>query len=323
MGGKRSTTRDENPCLPCFLSPLLTPHFLLSDLFGRGYSSTPDPAVYPQNIQLFTTQILLVLASSPVSWIGPNSFTIVGYSLGGGIAAAFTSQFPNLVDALVLLAPSGLVRPSRIHWTSKFIYGGILPSSLIAWLVWRRLGGNSKASRDVGQRFKKADVARQVEVAAISEEEPAPHPALSYDSTAILCPSRPSISVADVVAWQLHNNAGFLPAFISSIQHAPISDQHEDWRRIGSRLKKQRSAAGAGPVSHGSRIGKVLLILGKTDDIVLAEEVGEDAKLALGEDSVDVRVLDGGHDLPITNAEMVTRSVLDFWATHSPQTSGN
>jgi pimeloyl-ACP methyl ester carboxylesterase len=76
---------------------------------------------------------------------------MIGYSLGGGIAASFTSYFPNLVESLVLIAPAGLMRSTRIHWTSKLLYGGFLPRKLVEYLVWRRLGGidaSSSASQD-------------------------------------------------------------------------------------------------------------------------------------------------------------------------------
>ena len=41
---------------------------MLFDLFGRGYSDTPDPATHQQDMGLFASQILLVLGSSRVSW---------------------------------------------------------------------------------------------------------------------------------------------------------------------------------------------------------------------------------------------------------------
>ncbi|GAB7353623.1 hypothetical protein MBLNU459_g4037t1 [Dothideomycetes sp. NU459] len=274
-----------------------------ADLFGRGYSSTPDPDLYPQNISLFSSQILLVLGSSPISWTGSESFAIIGYSLGGGIAASFTSYFPTLVNSLILIAPAGLMRFSRIHWTSKIIYGGLLPSSLVQWLVWKRLGGNSKPQPETSA----VDV-----VDAIEAENP-PHPALAPDSHAPLYRRRPSVSVASVVDWQLRNHAGFLPAFISSIQHAPISGQHDRWRLIGSRLAAQKlDPKDAKAQDQGLREGKVLLLLGKTDSVVPTEEISEDAKAVLG-DGVEIQIVDGGHEVPITHADAVVETITKFW----------
>ncbi|KEQ74490.1 alpha/beta-hydrolase, partial [Aureobasidium namibiae CBS 147.97] len=230
---------------------------MLFDLFGRGFSSTPDPASQPQDIQLFTTQILLVLSSSPLSWTGDgNRFALIGYSLGGGIAASFTSYFPNIVESLVLIAPAGLMRSTRIHWTSKFLYGGFLPRKLVEYLISAR---------------------------------------------------RPSVSIANVVAWQLHHHAGFVSSFVSSIQHAPISAQHDIWRRIAS---CQNSVI---PSTQRLLEGKVLLLLAKDDNVVIADEMSQDAQSALGSDAVDIRVMDGGHELPVTDAELVAQTILDFW----------
>ncbi|KAL1297849.1 hypothetical protein AAFC00_006376 [Neodothiora populina] len=281
---------------------------MLFDIFGRGYSCTPNPITEPHDMKLFTSQILIVLASSPLAWTGEEGFSLIGYSLGGGIAATFTSYFPTLVDSLILVAPAGLIRQNRISWTSKLLYEGVLPHSLVSWLVWRRLGGHEKKTRET-KTIEPIDL--------VDEETTTSHPALSPDSQAPLRPRRPSVSVADAVGWQLHNHKGFLPAFISSIQHAPISNQHEHWRRIGSRLRAQRIQTALNPQDssrQGLREGKVLMILGRADDIILADQVSEDARGALGEENVDIKVLEGGHDIPIVRAQAVAKSITDFWS---------
>ncbi|KAK6003196.1 hypothetical protein QM012_001041 [Aureobasidium pullulans] len=271
------------------------------DLFGRGFSSTPDPAAQPQDIQLFTTQILLVLSSSPLSWTGDGSrFGLIGYSLGGGIAASFTSYFPNLVESLVLVAPAGLMRSERIHWTSKLLYGGFLPRRLVEYLVWRRLGGNSSAP--VPSQVSQDD-SKITAIKAVDEEAPS-HPALTRDSSARISARRPSVSISDVVAWQLTHHAGFVSAFVSSIQHAPISAQHSCWRSIADRQLL--------PPDQRLLEGKVLLLLGKDDTVIIADEMSEDAKEVMGS-AVDIRMMDGGHELPVTDADVVAQTILDFW----------
>ena len=108
--------------------------------FGRGYSDCP--ADLPQDNRLFTTQILLALASSPISWTGAESgkFCLTGYSLGGGIAAAFAAYFPQLISSLVLLAPAGLVRDSQVSFQSRLLYErGFVPENVLGYLVGRRL----------------------------------------------------------------------------------------------------------------------------------------------------------------------------------------
>ena len=104
---------------------------MIIDLFGRGYSD--DPSDLKHDSRLYITQILLAIASSDLAWTGTNGFSIIGYSLGGGISAAFTDTFPGLVDSLILLAPSGVVRLKQIAWSSKFLYQaeGVLPEPLM------------------------------------------------------------------------------------------------------------------------------------------------------------------------------------------------
>ena len=69
------------------------------DLYGRGYSDRPKG---PHNISLYVRQFMelleaLELAHSPLH--------IVGFSLGAGVGAAFTSKFPHLVRGITLIDP--------------------------------------------------------------------------------------------------------------------------------------------------------------------------------------------------------------------------
>jgi pimeloyl-ACP methyl ester carboxylesterase len=202
----------------------------------------------------------------------------------------------------VLIAPAGLMRPTRIHWTSKFLYGGWLPRKLVEYLVWRRLGGIDAASASGESKNDGKVTATQA-----AEQETPSHPALTPDSSASISSRRPSVSIADIVAWQLHHHAGFVSSFVSSIQHAPISSQHPQWKKIAE------SQDESVPSSQRLLEGKVLLLLGKDDTVVVAEEMCEDAEQALGKEAVEIRVMDGGHELPVTDPREVAQTILDFW----------
>ncbi|KAF4553128.1 Hypothetical protein D9617_8g051410 [Elsinoe fawcettii] len=274
---------------------------MLFDLFGRGYSSTPDPLTNPQNIQLFTTQILLALTSSPIAWTGETKFRIIGYSLGGGIAAGFTAYFPNLVEGLVLIAPAGLLRATRIATSSRLLYSGLIPQPLVNWLVRRRLdGGSTPAGSNSKAGNPEATPGAAVVAELPDEVSKTDHPALMPDSQALLFSDRPGISVADAVRWQLHQHEGFLPAFVSSIQHAPISEQHQSWRKIAEH-------------KHILRAGKVLMVLGADDGVIVKDEVQEDAQACLRSDGLEIRTVEAGHDLPIVKAKEVADHIIDFW----------
>ncbi|KAM3415961.1 hypothetical protein BST61_g9451 [Cercospora zeina] len=120
---------------------------MLFDLPGRGYSDCPDTNYYHQDINLFSTCMLSVISSSHLPWT-PKGFTLVGYSLGGGIAAGFTAHYPDLIESLVLIAPGGLLRPTRLSLSSKILYSGLLPDSLVNYFVGRRLRVSTPKPKD-------------------------------------------------------------------------------------------------------------------------------------------------------------------------------
>ncbi|KAK5192870.1 hypothetical protein LTR92_007164 [Exophiala xenobiotica] len=268
---------------------------MLFDLFGRGYSDTASDLRH--DIRLFTTQILLVLASSPLSWTGKQSgkFALIGYSLGGGIATTFTSYFPDLVDSLVLFAPAGLVRPYHISRQSRIIYSeGIIPDPIIQRLVKQRLRSPMAAPPKDPSKTRKVDAteALQAEVN------------LESNSRAVLSKARPHVTVEKAVLHQLDHHPGFVPAFISSIRYGPIRTEHDRWRIVGERLSQQNKENGTQK--------KVFIVLGAIDPIIIKQELEEDARELLSE-NVEFAVFDAAHDVPITKGKEVVEAILDFW----------
>jgi pimeloyl-ACP methyl ester carboxylesterase len=258
-----------------------------ADLFGRGFSD--NPTYHDHSEHLYISQILCVLASSPIAWTGTTPFAVIGYSLGGGIAASFTRYFPTLVSSLVLIAPSGLVREHHIAWQSQILYHaeGVMPTFLTKYLVRRRLdagGGNSE------------------EASAFVEVE---------DHTA---ETDATEACERATAWQLRRHAGFVDAFISAIRHAPITRQHEAWRSIGRRLARQRrNPADRDAVGRGLAGGRVVLVLGEADSVIVRGEVQADAEEVLGADGVETLVLEAGHDLPIARPAATAGAIWASW----------
>ena len=147
---------------------------------------------------------------------------------------------------------------------------------------------------------------------AKAAESEVPHPALAANSQAPLFVDRPGISPANAVAWQLDAHPGFLASFISSIKYAPVSREHERWRLIGSRQSARSESEDAETVGLGLKEGKVLILLGKQDQVIVASEVEEDATEVLGKENVKCVTLEGAHDLPIVNAQGCVDAILEF-----------
>ncbi|KAI0778134.1 alpha/beta-hydrolase [Trametes elegans] len=76
---------------------------LVYDLYGKGYSEAPKTTFGPT---LFITQLALLL-----QYIRWDTAHIVGFSMGGGVAAAFASSMPHLVAGkVVFISSAGLIK---------------------------------------------------------------------------------------------------------------------------------------------------------------------------------------------------------------------
>ncbi|KAL4804830.1 Alpha/Beta hydrolase protein [Aspergillus unguis] len=275
---------------------------IVFDLFGRGYSDCP--ADLPQDERLFTTQIFLALTSSPISWTGAGSgrFCLVGYSLGGGIAASFASYFPQLLTSLVLLAPAGLIRDSHITFRTRLLYSGGLPERLLKYLSGKRLraGPLSGPSPQQKKSIRPSD--------ALTQELPSE----SGAEKQILSRSYPNVTVPAAVFWQVNNHAGFVHAFVSSMRNGPIlgQRQRQTWERLGGYLAKQNALSAEEQKSNGLPSDKVVIITGENDSIIIQNEVLEDARATLGGD-VTCKHFSAGHEFPSTKYSEVAQIVFD------------
>ncbi|KAJ5337790.1 hypothetical protein N7452_004518 [Penicillium brevicompactum] len=274
---------------------------MLFDLFGRGYSDCP--ADLPQDNRLFSTQILLALASSPIAWTGAESgkFCLVGYSLGGGIAAGFASYLPELLSALVLLAPAGLIRDSQISFQSRLLYSkGLMPENVLGYLVGRRLrAGPLTTPKPKNHKLNAAD--------ALTEELP------SQDAAEVQILSReyPHINVPSAVAWQVNAHTGFVHAFMSSMRYGPILKQRQwnTWTRLGEYLTA-RSIASDNKDTKSSE-NKVHILCGNKDAIIVKDELVPDATAALGDNAV-FKFYEAGHEFPSTKYEEVASYIFEL-----------
>ncbi|KAL2754622.1 hypothetical protein ACRALDRAFT_2065270, partial [Sodiomyces alcalophilus JCM 7366] len=273
---------------------------MLFDFFGRGYSDAPTDL--PYDARLYVTQIHLALASSPLAWSGADAFHLIGYSLGGAVAASFARYHPHAVRSLVLVASGGLIRSHHVSRTSRLLYSeGVLPEPLLRRLVRRRLEP---------RRSSPSSCTEDGQPSSSSSSSS------SFDD-AVIDPSRPGLRVADIVSWQLREHPGFVPAYRSTLRHTPIYDQGDaEWKPLRGILaaRRQKGTTGEGSGLPGLTGGRICFVLGETDSISLPEEIGEDARRVLGEEAVVVEVVKGtGHEVGITRGRDVADLAVKFW----------
>ena len=123
--------------------PELAEHFtiLAPDLLGHGQSDKPAGDYSLGSHACLVRDLMLTL--------GHERATVVGHSLGGGVAMQVAYQFPELVGRLVLVASGGLGRE-----VSPFLRAVTLPGSeLVLPLIASRpmLGAGASVSRALGR----------------------------------------------------------------------------------------------------------------------------------------------------------------------------
>jgi hypothetical protein len=161
---------------------------------------------------------------------------------------------------------------------------GLVPRWLIERVVARRLWTGPETARSIEPEPDKE--ALEKEKALLDKDN------VYRSSHHDLLPGNLNSTVGKVVDWQIEHHKGFVPAFISSIQHAPIHTQQDQWRLIGERMR-----SGEGPLKQ------VHLVLGENDPIIVADEIEEDAKDVLGEEYTRVHILKQvGHEVAIERA---------------------
>lgn len=198
---------------------------------------------------------------------------------------------------------------------NKFLYStGLVPESVLERVIRKRLQRGPSATVVTKPSEGSAKTAED----AVTEELPKfPDERGGSFDKAVLSKSRPRVTVAAAVAWQTQFHEGFVKSFISSLRYGPILDQQPDWRRIGARLAAQNASTEERYEGEGLQHGKVLIICGETDPVIVKNELIEDATEVLGENCVCFKFCDTGHELPIVRSKMIVEQIWGFWETGS------
>ncbi|KAL2181007.1 uncharacterized protein P884DRAFT_254944 [Thermothelomyces heterothallicus CBS 202.75] len=227
-----------------------------------------------------------------------------------------------MLKSVVVIAGGGLIRGEHVGWRSRVLYSAAtarwVPDGLVRWFVRRRLMPSRTGAEDgQGQdgAVTETEMAKEVVELKGRHKNSDASGGRSFDN-AVLLARRPEHTVSSVMEWQLRHHEGFIPAFVSSIRHAPIYDQKEDWLALGQMLAERREKQGwedAADRSPGLGGGKILLVLGASDPVIVKEELIHDATAVLGEDGFEAVVLDAGHELVMTKADEVAAVMTKFW----------
>lgn len=100
---------------------------------------------------------------------------------------------------------------------------------------------------------------------------------------------------------------------MSSIRYGPITGQHADWQRIAERLAAQNASSEEKYERVGLQNGKLLIIAGHQDVIILEDELVQDATEILGENNVRFEFVDAGHELAVSNSNEILGFISAFW----------
>ncbi|SPN96940.1 related to 2-hydroxy-6-oxo-6-phenylhexa-2,4-dienoate hydrolase [Cephalotrichum gorgonifer] len=293
---------------------------MIFDLFGRGF--TDGVGDLPHDPRLYVTQALLALASSPISWTGNDAFRLVGYSMGGGIAVHIAATFPHMVSSLILLAPAGLIRESNFGIVSRILFRtGLVPDALLTRLARQRLrkpiassvtkkksptpsppressptvssvlGGSSDGGGVSGHNLRHslhslANKESMTDIAVAEAANPGSGPVAAIEKR-----------VLDYIAWMAEHHSGFVHAFLSSLRHAPLVNQHAVWEKLAAREP-----------------GTTCVLLARDDEVIDPDDYTDDGLHLLGgEERVRWRVVEGGHDFVMTHSEEILRELDEFW----------
>ena len=132
---------------------------LVFDHYGRGYSERPR-IKYTRDV--FVQSLKELLDSQKIS----ESVHLVGYSMGGPVVGHFTSEFPDMVESISLIAPAGFMaeNPTKDWWIMKPLVGEWFLNVFGSRLVFQGNEEKNEPSREDPLKIKKKEFIKKVEI---------------------------------------------------------------------------------------------------------------------------------------------------------------
>ncbi|KAI3660673.1 hypothetical protein MP638_004665 [Amoeboaphelidium occidentale] len=263
---------------------------LVYDLFGRGFSSTPN-LVYDMN--LYVMQLVQLLHK-----IGWNSdITLVGWSLGGLIAASYASNYPETMSELILIAPAGLLTSKsfllKLLWLVKMPIIGRLIFSAFGMSFMK----NSMKPKRLQDGFPPEEVDVSFDLCQISHDHAEYHKGFkfAYISTILNAPLATGDQIFSVAGENFKGKKsviwGFKFAYISTILNAPLATGDQIFSVAGENFK-----------------GKKSVIWGEKD-IICEYELSTTVCKLLGGASF-TSIPNASHDVPCTHPSDIAKCIL-------------
>ena len=132
---------------------------LVFDHYGRGYSERPR-IKYTRDV--FVQSLKELLDSQKIS----ESVHLVGYSMGGPVVGHFTSEFPDMVESISLIAPAGFMaeNPTKDWWIMKPLVGDWFLNVFGSRLVFQGNEEKIEPQREDPLALSKKEFIKKVEI---------------------------------------------------------------------------------------------------------------------------------------------------------------
>ena len=206
-----------------------------------------------------------------------------------------------MLKSVAIACGGSILREEHMNWKTRIIYSeDVLPYWLSRWLVKRRIEPKKAGADTLGE---------------------GKDPAFSFDDTVCFEVDHPEgngkkrgVTVGEVVRWQMETNEGAVDAYLKTMRSSPIYGHHDGiWKNFADALRKRRNIPEGQVAPPGLKGGVVSVILGSEDPVVRMNEFVEDINRVMGEDGVEISVIEAGHEAPISRGREVSDITIKLW----------
>lgn len=180
-----------------------------------------------------------------------------------------------MIDELILLAPSGILKKSRLSLLRRMVHSGWISNALATLLVGRQL--NARQTQNYSRRVASDPMDRAV-----------------------------VLDVPSIAEWQSREHRGFLYSYTSSFKYGPIYNRQEEWAIVGEYLREAGKRILILLAKNDTDIDPALL----PEMLELlrgGEHEGKEPERVVG------IVVDGAHDFVRMKGRMLAGHIEEFW----------